>query len=42
MEQQVYQWENSLFKLSNFEVFGLKIKVPDNANLYLKETYQSK
>ena len=45
LENKIYHgtssllWENSLFKLKNYEVYDLKIKVPDNSDLYLTETY---
>ena len=32
-------WKNTPFELNEYEVYGLKVKGPKNANLYLKETY---
>lgn len=32
-------WENSIFELSNYQIFDLNIKGPKNYNLYLTETY---
>jgi len=32
-------WENTLFELSNYKIYGLYIKGPANSDLYLSETY---
>ena len=32
-------WENTLFELSNYKIYGIPIKGPDNSDLYLSETY---
>ena len=32
-------WKNTVFELNEYKVYGLKVKGPKNANLYLKETY---
>ena len=32
-------WENTLFELSNYEIYGISIKGPANSDLYLSETY---
>ena len=32
-------WKNTVFELNEYKIYGLKVKGPKNANLYLKETY---
>ena len=32
-------WENTLFELSNYKIYGIFIKGPDKSDLYLSETY---